>query len=89
MDRFSVACGNDVLKSNIKSNRRVLVLIGGTSGSGKSTQAMAVAQALSFERVIAGDAVRDFVRTHYPQSDHFIHKSSYMVPITAWQLLLS
>lgn len=62
--------------------RPLVILIGGTAGTGKSTLAMELAHRLGITRVISTDSVREVMRIMFsPELMPTIHKSSF----NAWQ----
>lgn len=73
-----------VWRDFIHSGRPIVFLIGGTSGSGKSTIATGLANRLEIARMQSTDMLREVMRTIIPREDEpILHKSSY----SAWREL--
>jgi 2-phosphoglycerate kinase len=73
-----------VWRDFIHSGRPIVFLVGGTSGSGKSTIATGLANRLEIARMQSTDMLREVMRTIIPREDEpILHKSSY----SAWQEL--
>jgi 2-phosphoglycerate kinase len=68
----------------IYSGRPIVFLIGGTSGSGKSSIAAVLASRLEIARMQSTDMLREVMRTMIPKEvEPILHRSSY----SAWQEL--
>jgi len=64
-----------------RSTKPIIVLLGGASGTGKSTIATRLASRLSITRVIPTDAVREVMRAFVPKSlVPELHRSSFEPP---------
>ena len=73
-----------VWRDFVYSGRPIVFLIGGTSGSGKSTIATNLASRLEIARMQSTDMLREVMRTMIPSNvEPILHRSSY----TAWQEL--
>jgi 2-phosphoglycerate kinase len=73
-----------VWRDFIHSGRPIVFLVGGTSGSGKSTIATGLANRLEIARMQSTDMLREVMRTIIPREEEpILHKSSY----SAWQEL--
>jgi 2-phosphoglycerate kinase len=68
----------DRLRYLDERGRALVVLVGGTSGSGKSTAAAKVARRLGIEHMVGTDSLREALRSAIPPSvSPALHESSY------------
>jgi 2-phosphoglycerate kinase len=77
----AAAARYDAWRRVTRSHKPIIILLGGASGTGKSTIATALAARLSITRVIPTDAVREVMRGFVPESlVPELHRSSFEPP---------
>ena len=82
--KFSRECGDRYLlwQTFRRSNQSMIFLIGGTTGTGKSTISAALAHRLGISNVIGTDIIREVIRMDLPVHKYpAIHESSF----NAWR----